>query len=88
MFNPASEQMFQYESRDIIGKSIFSLIPQDAHKNNPDLPQYLSQMNTGQSPIKGREMMAKRSDGTSFTIQMSLSEGHIAGKSFCAAFMR
>ena len=33
-------------------------------------------------------MTAQKSDGTIFTIQLSLSEGHISGKSFCAAFIR
>lgn len=88
MYNPASETMFGYDAREIIGKSIQTLIPISEHQNNAALAVFLEQINKSQAPIKAREMVAKGKDGEVFSIHLSLSEGHISGRTFCAAFIR
>lgn len=88
VFNPASERLLKYESTEIIGQSILNIIPLNAHENNPELQAYLSQLNSGQTPIKAREMIAVDKFGAQFPVHMSLSEGTISGKSFCAIFIR
>ncbi len=80
--------MFGCESTSVIGKSIQSLIPVAAHINGPELQKFLDDINKGQQVKNAREMVAKKQDGGLFPIHISLSEGHISGKSFCAAFIR
>lgn len=79
--------MFGFEATDVIGLSIHTLIPDEAHENNAKLQLFFDAMNTGQRPMNGVEMVATR-HGENFPIHLSLSEGHISGKSFCAAFIR
>ena len=78
--------MFGYDSREVLGKSIHTLIP--AQDQNMVLSAFLEQINTAQSPIKSKEMVAKKKDGSTFSVHLSLSEGHISGRTFCAAFIR
>ncbi|MFT7506683.1 MAG: two-component system sensor kinase FixL, partial [Gammaproteobacteria bacterium] len=73
-FNNAANKMFGYSSAEIKDQALTTLMPKTyADKHDKYLTQYLS---TNQAHIigKGRELVAKRKDGTTFPIHLSVSE--------------
>jgi two-component system sensor kinase FixL len=73
-FNPACERIFGYESSEAIGKNIKMLMPEPYHSEHDD---YLSHYReTGEAHIigtAGREVSAKRKDGSVFPMDLSIS---------------
>eukprot|EP00741_Cyanophora_paradoxa_P021982 tig00021432_g21219.t1 len=73
-FNPAAASLFGWSKEEVLNKDISILVPsphKEAHK------QYVENfLTTGVKKIIGigREVEAERKDGTTFTIQLSVSE--------------
>ncbi len=82
-FNPGAERMFGYRAADVLGCNIGLLMPEpDASRHGAYLQRYL---NTGVPKVigRGREVTARRADGTTFPIKLSISEIRAAdGPSF------
>lgn len=77
MINPAVERMFGYTEDELIGKSVSLLMPDsiaDFHQNKVD-----TYLNTHQKIMTGRkiETEAKRKDGSTFPISISVSDNII-----------
>ncbi|MCQ8127514.1 response regulator [Methylomonas rivi] len=73
-FNPAAELIFGYPAREVIGEKINMLMPQP-HSDEHD--KYMDRyINTGHKHIIGtdREVMALRKDGSTFPIELAVSE--------------
>lgn len=73
-FNNSAQKMFGYTFDEIKDKALKTLMPQPYEENHDEyLAQYLE---TKQAHIigSGRELMAKRKDGTTFPIHLSVSE--------------
>jgi len=73
-FNPSAERIFGYKLSEILGENVTQLIPEDfrsAHEQG--MKNYLE---TGVSKIIGigREAMGLRKDGSTFPIDLGLSE--------------
>jgi PAS domain S-box-containing protein len=74
MFNPACEKLFGYTADEVIGHNV-KLLMTDEHAGKHD--QYLSNYReTGEARIIGigREVLAKRKDGSTFPIDLSVGE--------------
>ena len=73
LVNAQTEKMFGYHRREIIGLGIGELIPEryrDPHRGH--LKQYLREAKS--RPMgSGRELYARRKDGTEFPVEISLS---------------
>ena len=73
--NPATTKIFGYAPEELIGNNVSMLMPDPyAHSHDEHLHNY---MRTRQSPIMGigREVVAKKKDGTIFPVFLGLSEG-------------
>ena len=76
-FNRASERIFGYSADEIIGRNVSLLMPEAmATNNNEYIENYLR---TGQSKIIGigREVIALRKDGSTFPLELAVSETRI-----------
>ena len=73
-FNPAAERLFEYARSDVLGKDVAMLMPEPTRSEHKDyLEKYLQ---TGQRHIigVGREVEARRRDGSLFPVWLSVGE--------------
>jgi PAS domain S-box-containing protein len=83
-FNPACERIFGYKADEVIGRNVKMLMPEPFHSEHDG---YVSRhVATGEAKIigtAGREVSAKRKDGSVFPMDLSISAFTLAdGKRF------
>lgn len=74
-FNHAAEQIFGYEAADIVGRSVTLLMP-EPYRSQHDafVRRYLTARDSAQALGRTREIVGLRKDGSSFPLEISLSE--------------
>ncbi len=73
-FNPAAERIFGYSAGEVVGRSMNMLMSgADASAHDDHIAHYLR---SGETRIMGvgRELTARRKDGTAFPIELNVSE--------------
>jgi PAS domain S-box-containing protein len=78
--NPAGARMFGYEPAELVGHNVSLLMPRPhADEHDGYLARYLT---TGKANIigVGRELLAKRRDGTTFPMRLAVSEMSLSGR--------
>ena len=78
--NPAGERMFGYAASELIGRNVSVLMPSpDREAHDGYLSRYLE---TGRKKIIGigREVVGQRRDGTTFPLDLAVSEVFIGGQ--------
>lgn len=78
-FNPAAEKLFGYAAEEMIGKNVALLMPKpESKKHDEYIARYFE---TGEKRIigKGREVIAKRKDGTKFPVRLAVGEMNLHG---------
>ena len=89
VFNQAAEGIFQFQRSEVIGKNIAVLMPQNMHHEHHGYMQRY--MRTGNSKIVNtgtREVIAKRKDGTTFPLDLGVSEQQIGDELLFVGIVR
>ena len=78
--NPATERLFGYPRQEMIGQKVNMLMPSPHREQHDDYLRHYTE--TGERKIIGigREVVAQRKDGSTFPIDLSVSEINIDGQ--------
>ncbi len=88
LFNPGAERMFGYRGADILGNNISMLMPEPyCSEHDEYLERYLR---TGKAHVIGigREVVAQRSSGETFPMELRVSEFYLDGQRQFIGVMR
>jgi PAS domain S-box-containing protein len=86
--NPATERLFGYTSSELVGKNISTLMPEpDRSRHDAYIAAYLR---TGERKIIGigREVQARRKDGSLFPVDLAVAEWQAGGERFFTGIVR
>lgn len=72
--NPAAEQLFGYASREIVGQNFTLLLPPGEREEYQDYIQQFVRLRTGKTIGFGLEIVGQRKDGTTFPMELGLSD--------------
>jgi PAS domain S-box-containing protein len=86
--NPAAERMFGYSAAELIGKPFSLVIPElDRDKHSGSL-EYYAASDEARAVGLGREVLGQRKDGSSFPLEIVLSEMTLGGKRYFTGILR
>ena len=85
--NPASEKMFGYSRNELIGSPVEILIPESKKPHHHQLREGFYHNPSNRSMGHGRDLFAKRKDGSEFPVEVSLSHYQKNDEIFVIAFI-
>ena len=85
--NPAAERIFGYTASELVGRSVDFLLPDRSQGHHPQLREKFHHQPTNRRMGTGRDLFAKRKDGSEFPVEVSLSHYHREEQVFVIAFI-
>jgi len=87
LVNPAAERIFDYKSDELVGQLIEVLIPDQVRPHHHKLREGFHQKPSNRSMGQGRDLFAKKKDGSNIPVEVSLSHYQRDGETFVIAFI-
>lgn len=87
-FNQAAEKMFGYAAEELLGKDVSVLMPEPYRSKHADYVGRYTTTGEGNIIGKGREVPARRKDGSIFPIHLAASEISLDGELCFAGIIR
>jgi PAS domain S-box-containing protein len=87
LVNPAAENMFLYQSDELVGKPIEILIPDHFKKHHHQLRNGFYEHPSNRVMGHNRDLHGKKKDGTNLPVEVSLSHYHKNNQLFVIAFI-
>jgi PAS domain S-box-containing protein len=86
--NSAAERMFGYAAAELVGRPFSGLVPElDADRRDGSLEYYRASAEARDVGL-GREVVARRKDGSSFPLEISMSDLRLGGKRYFTGVLR
>ena len=86
--NPAAEQMFGYSAAELIGQNFSLLIPELNQDQRSGSLEYYSASEGARAVGLGREVMGRCKDGSSFPMEITVSEMWLGGQRYFTGILR
>lgn len=87
-FNPAAEQIFFYRAEDIIGQNVKCLMPDPYHSEHDGYLEKYRTKGHGAMIGVGRELLGQRKDGSTFPLELTISEMYVSGQRMFTGVVR
>ncbi|MDD5336550.1 MAG: PAS domain S-box protein [Rhodoferax sp.] len=86
--NPAAEHMFGYHASELVGQNFSQLIPELHQDQRNGSLEYYSASDEARASGLAREVEGRRQDGSTFPLEISVSEMWLGGKRYFAGILR
>ena len=86
--NPAAERIFRYAGGGLQGEQITNLIPDVRGRRETDAQSVLKSLESAQGETTGREVTGLRKEGSTFPLEVSLSDFVLRDRTHYIAVMR
>lgn len=87
-FNKAAEKLWGYTSREVVGKNVSLLVPQEIRSNHDGYVNHHRTTGVDKIVGKSREVQLQRKDGKRIWVQLSLSQIKVGFEKHYTAFVR
>ncbi|MFW5967914.1 MAG: two-component system sensor histidine kinase NtrB, partial [Persicimonas sp.] len=87
-FNPAAERIFGYEAEEVIGENVKMLMPSPDRERHDDYLERYHETSERRIMGIGREVEGLRKDGTTFPMELGVSEFWVDGQRFYSGVVR